>query len=522
MNDPMSATGGTDPGAIATYVGGAHLELNGIHKRFGGIRALRGADLKISSVGVVHGLMGENGSGKSTLLGVLSGQLQPDGGQISINGVPVSFANPTTALRGGIAMVSQESALASELTIAENIFLGRRMVRGWGGINWKATCRRAEEVLARLELSYDPRWPVHRLRPDQKQMVEIARALSMNTQVLILDEPTSSLTDDEVQALFRAIRQIKGAGVATIFVSHRFSEVFDLVDELTVLRDGSTAAEGPVQDFDPHSLVDAMVGKEGAWKDYARPVRTSRAQEADSPALEVTGMTIPGRVYHADLDVARGEIVGVAGLVGAGRSELLEGIFGLRPVTEGSITVAGKPISARSPRAAIGQGLGFLPPDRKSQGLVLQRTIDENLTMVATLSRSRFRPPGGRDIDAKVQEITRTMRLRATSHRSLVSTLSGGNQQKVAVGKWLMADPRVLLLDEPTRGVDVAAKSEIHELLRGVAKSGVGLLVVSSENDELIELCDRILVMFRGRIVASMTAGEADEPTIARYAGGHV
>ena len=233
-------------------------------------------------------------------------------------------------------------------------------------------------------------------------------------------------------------------------------------------------------------------------------------------------MTIPGRVYSADLEVARGEIVGVAGLVGAGRSELLEGIFGMRPVTEGSIAVGGTVINPRSPRAAIAQGLGFLPPDRKSQGLVLQRTIDENLTMVATLSRSRFRAPGGHEIDAKAKEIARTMRLHASSHRALVSTLSGGNQQKVAVGKWLMADPRVLLMDEPTRGVDVAAKSEIHELLRGVAATGVGMLVVSSENDELIELCDRILVMFRGRIVAAMTSEEADEPTIARYAGGQI
>jgi ABC-type sugar transport system ATPase subunit len=518
----LSSPNGTAGVPVITRQGGGHLQLLGIHKRFGGIRALRGADLRISGEGMIHGLMGENGSGKSTLLGVLSGQIQPEEGQILVNGVPVSFANPTAALRGGIAMVSQESALASELTIAENIFLGRRMARGFGGINWKVTRRRAGEVLERLDLDYDPAWPVHRLRPDQKQMVEIARALSMNTRVLILDEPTSSLTDDEVQALFRAVRQIKSTGVATIFVSHRFNEVFALVDELTVLRDGCTAAHGSVHDFDPRSLVDAMVGKEGAWKDYARASRSSQAQASESPALKIESMTIPGRVYRADLDVARGEIVGIAGLVGAGRSELLEGIFGLRPVSEGSIAVAGAVISVRRPRAAIRQGLGFLPPDRKTQGLVLQRTIDENLTMVATLSRSRFRAPGGHEIDVKAREIAHTMRLHASSNHALVSTLSGGNQQKVAVGKWLMADPRVLLLDEPTRGVDGAAKSEIHELLRGVAATGVGMLVVSSENDELIELCDRILVMFRGRIVASMTAGEADEPTIARYAGGHL
>jgi ABC-type sugar transport system ATPase subunit len=519
MNDVMAANDAA--GSSLSPERTAQLRLTGIHKRYGGIRALRGANLQISGQGVIHGLMGENGSGKSTLLGVLSGQVTPDEGEISIDDSPVSFANPTAALRGGIAMVSQETALATELTIAENIFLGRRMSRSIAGINWKATRRRATEVLDRLELDYDPAAPVHRLRPDQRQMVEIARALSMDTRVLILDEPTSSLTDDEVQALFRAVRQIKSTGVATIFVSHRFNEVFELVDELTVLRDGMTVAHGPVADFNPRSLVDAMVGKEGAWKDYARAPRTNQIEKAQAPSLKVQGLTIPGHVPGVDIEVGRGEIVGIAGLVGAGRSELLEGIFGIRPVTAGTISVDGTVIAARSPRQAIGQGLGFLPPDRKSQGLVLQRTINENLTMVATLKRSRFRPPGGRSVDEKSQEIARTMRLRAPSHHALVSTLSGGNQQKVAVGKWLMADPRVLMLDEPTRGVDVAAKSEIHELLRGVAGGGVGMLVVSSENDELIELCDRILVMFRGRIVASMTAEQADEPTIARYAGGH-
>ena len=250
--------------------------------------------------------------------------------------------------------------------------------------------------------------------------------------------------------------------------------------------------------------------------------RATQTHQSEAPALAVKGMTIPGHVHDVDLEVAPGEIVGVAGLVGAGRSELLEGIFALRPVTEGRITVAGTVLNARNARAAIQQGLGFLPPDRKSQGLVLQRTIDENLTMVATLTRSRFRAPGGAELAARVSEVASAMHLRASSHQALVSTLSGGNQQKVAVGKWLMANPRVLLLDEPTRGVDVAAKAEIHALLRGVASGGVGMLVVSSENDELIELSDRILVMFRGRIVASMSSQEADEQTIARYAGGHL
>jgi ABC-type sugar transport system ATPase subunit len=353
-------------------------------------------------------------------------------------------------------------------------------------------------------------------------MVEIARALSMNARVLILDEPTSSLTDDQVEALFRAVRQVKAAGAATIFVSHRLDEVFEIVDELTVLRDGGTVAQGAVQEYDPRSLVEAMVGKEGAWAQYARPGKNASAHAGHAPALEVRQMTIPGLVHGVDVAVAPGEIVGVAGLVGAGRSELLEGIFGLRPVTEGTIAIDGTLIEAHSPRAAIRQGLGFLPPDRTHQGLVLQQTIDENLAMVATIGRSRWRVPGGREIEEKAKQVGATMRLRAPSHHAPVRTLSGGNQQKVAVGKWLMAEPRVLLLDEPTRGVDVAAKSEIHELLRGVAATGVGMLVSSSENDELIQLCDRILVMFRGRVVASLAVADADLSTIARYAGGHL
>lgn len=500
---------------------GALVELSGIRRRFGGVHALRGAEFLVSGPGVVHGLIGENGSGKSTLLGILSGQLQPDGGQIFLNGQAVSFANPTAALKAGITMVAQETALAPALTIAENIFLGRRMVRGRGGINWGQTRRRAAEVLERLELSYNPAWLVQDLRPDQKQMVEIARALSMNTRVLILDEPTSSLTDDEVQALFRAVRQIKASGVATIFVSHRLREILELVDELTVLRDGSTGAQGPVGQFDPHSLVDAMVGRAGAWSEYAHHVRNLRAPGDRAPALKVEAMTVPGGAYDIDLEVHPGEIVGLAGLVGAGRSELLEAVFGIRPVTSGVTTIEGDVFQALHPRAAIDRKMAFLPPDRKLQGLILRRTIDENLTMVATLSRSRFGVPGGREIQTKVKQVGQTMRLKASSHRALVSTLSGGNQQKVALGKWLAAEPRVLLLDEPTRGVDVAAKSEIHQLLRSVAASGVGLLVSSSENSELIELCDRILVMFAGRIVASITSDQATEAGLARFAGGH-
>jgi ABC-type sugar transport system ATPase subunit len=282
-----------------------------------------------------------------------------------------------------------------------------------------------------------------------------------------------------------------------------------------------TVAQGPAGAFDTHSLVEAMVGRAGAWQAHARPAAWAGPHGDGPPALQVRGISLPGAVHDVDIELARGEIVGIAGLVGSGRSELLEGVFAVRQPTAGTVSIGGAPVVLRNPREAIDAGLGFLPPDRKTQGLVLGRTVDENLTMVATMKRPRFLPPGGRELQQRTRELSATLRLRAPSGRTLVSTLSGGNQQKVAVGKWLMADPRVLLLDEPTRGVDVAAKAEIHELLRRVSKTGVGMLVVSSETEELVGLCDRIDVMFRGRIVASMAAHEADESTIARYAGGH-
>ena len=520
----MSASAGPDsavPSAIRDPVASDPvLALAGVYKRFGGVHALRGAEFSVSRRGVIHGLIGENGSGKSTLLGVISGQLRPDAGRMFVEGSESVFASPVEALAAGIAMVAQETALAPDLTIAENIFLGRRMARSRVGVDWAETRRRAVEVLERLELSYDPSWPVHRLRPDQQQMVEIARALSIGPRLLILDEPTSSLTDDEVEALFSAVRLLRSQSVSTVFVSHRMNEMFDLVDELTVLRDGVTAAAGPVSDFTSESVVAAMVGGATALKQRHTAARVEVSGDR-RPVLEVKGLSSPGTFTRVDLAVAPGEIVGLAGLVGAGRSELLEAIFGVRTVTEGEATIDGASCRALSPRQAIDRRVAFLPPDRKNQGLILKRTIDENMTMVATLDRSRLGIPGGSEIEDKVRGVTGTMRLRAASHRSLVGTLSGGNQQKVALGKWLAADPRVMLLDEPTRGVDVAAKAEIHDLLREVASRGVGLLVSSSENSELLDLCDRIVVMFRGRAVASLQSDLATEAALARYAGGH-
>jgi ABC-type sugar transport system ATPase subunit len=498
------------------------LALEGIEKRYGGVHALRGAALTIARPGVVHVLIGENGSGKSTLLGVLSGQVRPDRGTIRLGGRPVRFPSPVTALGSGIAMVSQERAVAADLSVAENVLLGRSMVRRWSGLSPKATRAKAQDVLARLELDYDPRWRVGDLRADQQQMVEIARALSTDAQVLILDEPTSSLTDDEVTGLFGAVRRLKAQGVAILFVSHRMPELFEIGDEVTVLRDGCTVAQAPIADFDAVSLVQAMVG-DGKPQSVRSPAGTTTSGTADMrpPALTVTGLTAGAAVRGVDLEVRPGEIVGLAGLVGAGRSELLEALFGARPVDAGEMAVDGEPYSPRGPRDAIAQELGFLPPDRKTDGLVLGMSLSSNATMVRSLRRSRLAPPDEAADQRVLAPVSEALRLKAASSKVPAGSLSGGNQQKVALAKWLVCQPKVLLLDEPTRGVDVVAKAEIHDQLRAAAAAGTALLVSSSENEELLGLCHRILVLFRGRVVAAVSPDNADEATLLRLAGGH-
>ncbi|WP_448808489.1 sugar ABC transporter ATP-binding protein [Agromyces bauzanensis] len=499
-----------------------HLSLEGVTKSFGGVHALRGVDFRLSERGTVHGLIGANGSGKSTLLGILSGQLSPDSGTIALHGERVELRDPAHALSHGIAMVSQETALAPHLSVAENILLGRRLSRSWWGIDWKSTGRRAAEVLARLDLDYDPRIAVSRLRPDQRQMVEIARALSIETSVLILDEPTSSLSDDQVRSLFDAVRRLKSQGVSTIFVSHRLPELFELSDEVTVLRDGLTVATGHVDAFDQATLVDAMVGEAMAPRRSGPLRRRSRGRDpvAAPPRIVVQNASSPRAFTGVSLTVSAGEIVGLAGLTGAGRGELLESLFGARGFT-GAVSINGIALAESKPAEAISAGAGYLPPDRKTDGVVLQRSIFDNLSMVTTLGRRRLASPTAAD-STQAAQLSARLSIKAPGLGAAVGSLSGGNQQKVAIGKWLGADKTVLLLDEPTRGVDIAAKREIHSLLRDAADHGTALLVSSSETDELIELCDRILVMHAGIVVADVAAAEATEPSITHLAGGHL
>jgi ABC-type sugar transport system ATPase subunit len=490
------------------------LSVRGIHKRFGGVHALRGVHLDVRRA-EIHSLVGANGSGKSTLLNILSGQVAPDAGTIELDGATVRFRDPARALASGIATVTQETTLVPELSVAENILLGPRKVRRWFGIDWRASRRRAAEIqkLLGAEFSVDDR--VSELPPDQQQLVEIARAISMNARVLLLDEPTSSLTEAEVESLFGLVRSLKAHGMTTIFVTHRMSELFELADRLTILRDGRTVEVGEIDSYDPERVIERMVGAAPA------PVTTpSPDVDAREPALRVTGLSVPGRVHDATLTVAAGEAVGIAGLTGSGRSELLEAIFGMRRPSTGRIEVSGTELRHGQVGHAIDHGLAYVPGDRKNQGLVLTMTVGENLMMATTSRRMRLRVPSRTRERADTRDVFARFGIVAASPDAACATLSGGNQQKVVIAKWMRGSPRVLLMDEPTRGVDVGAKREIYRLLADAREEGVGILVSSSETEELLLLCDRILVMARGRIVASLERAQATEANLAHYAMG--
>jgi ABC-type sugar transport system ATPase subunit len=494
---------------------GAFLSVTGIHKRFGGVHALRGADLAVRR-GEVHSLVGANGSGKSTMLNILSGQVAPDAGTIVLDGEPVRFRDPSRALASGIATVTQETTLVPDLSVAENILLGPRKVRRWFGIDWRASRRRAAEIQKLLGAEFSVDDKVSDLPADQRQLVEIARAISMNARVLLLDEPTSSLTEAEVESLFGLVRSLKARGLTTIFVSHRMSELFALADRVTILRDGRTVEVGEIGSYDPDRIIERMVG--------AIPAPAAghgAAAEESEPALRVHQLSVPGRVHDATLTVGAGEAVGIAGLTGSGRTELLEAIFGMRRPSAGRVEVGGGAELRHGHVAhAIEHGLAYVPGDRKSQGLVLSMSVTENLMMATTSRRMRLRVPSRARERAEARSVAATFGIVAPSTEAACRTLSGGNQQKVVIAKWMRGSPGVLLMDEPTRGVDVGAKREIYRLLADARDQGVGILVSSSETEELLLLCDRILVMARGRIVASLDRAQATEANLAHYSMG--
>lgn len=487
------------------------LAMRGIVKRFPGVLALGGVELEVRA-GEVHCLLGQNGAGKSTLIKILSASYQPDEGEILWEGQPVALSTPQTAMDLGISTIYQELDLVPDLSVAENIFLGHEL--STAGFSQRGeTIRRTRDLLARLGHSeIQPTRSVGRLSPAAQQIVSMARALSQDTRLLILDEPSAVLDQGEVNNLFRVIRDLTSEGVAVVYISHRLEEIRQIGDRITVLKDGSTVATGLAVDQTPTSeLIKLMTGRS---IEYVFPPRGEVVEPTGDPVLEVTGLELPGVFTGVDLSVRAGEIVGLAGLVGAGRSEILETLYGARRPSAGTVRVAGRELRRGSVPAAVKAGVGLAPEERKSQGLLLDQAIYANIT-VSTMKRfSRFGLLDSRAERKRSAEVAESLDVRPAGVERLVRLLSGGNQQKVVLARWLLRGCRVLLLDEPTRGVDVGARAEIYALVRSLADSGVAVVVVSSEVEEVLGLADRVLVVREGRVVHEGPAGAIDESRV--------
>ncbi len=496
------------------------LQFERISKRFGGVPVLKEVSLCLPA-GQTLGLVGENGAGKSTLMNILGGNLRPDAGRMLLAGQPYAPTGPAEAAAAGVAFVHQELNLFPNLTIAENLFLTRFPRRAGALIRRRALREQTARLLREVGLAAAPETPVEALSPGERQLVEVARALSFEPRLLILDEPTTSLGDRETQHLFGLLERLRARGLTMIYISHTLEDVLRLSDLIAVLRDGELVAHGPCGDFDKARLVSLMVGRE--LKQFYPPRRAQAAgAAADRPAVfEVRGVTEPGITRDIHLRILAGEVLGIFGLMGAGRSELARLLFGLDPCAAGEVLVGGAPLNRASPARRIRQGLAFLTEDRRADGLALEASIAENLALVSL--RRLARPVSGwldtaglREAVARIREAVRLTP--GARDEAPVKTLSGGNQQKVVFGKWLLARPRVLILDEPTRGIDVGAKFEIYQLIHRLADEGAGVLVISSELEELLGICDRLLVMRRGEIVDELARAEFDRERILRAA----
>ncbi len=487
------------------------LEMRGIVKRFPGVLALGGVDLDVRP-GEVHCLLGQNGAGKSTLIKVLSASYQPDEGEILWEGGPVALSTPQAAMRLGISTIYQELDLVPGLSVAENVFLGHELSSA--GMSQRGQMNHATaQILARLghgEIS--PTREVGRLTPAAQQIVSMARALSQDTRLLVLDEPSAVLDQGEVDNLFRVIRDLTADGVAVVYISHRLEEIRQIGDRITVLKDGSTVASGlSVADTPTSELIRLMTGRS---IEYVFPPRGDHTDPSGEPVLEVRGLDLAGVFSGVDLSVHAGEIVGLAGLVGAGRSEILETVYGARRASAGTVRVNGRELRRGSVPAAVKAGLGLAPEERKSQGLLLDQAIYSNVTvsMMGRFARLGFLDRG--EERRRATDVTQSLDVRPGGVDRLVRLLSGGNQQKVVLARWLLRECRVLLLDEPTRGVDVGARAEIYAVVRALADSGVAVVVVSSEVEEVLGLADRVLVVREGRVVHEGPAHEIDESRV--------
>ncbi len=488
------------------------LRMEHIGKSFGSVRALDDVSLELDG-GEVLALMGENGAGKSTLMNILSGALVHYEGQIYIDDAPVQVGNPVVARSLGIAKIHQELQMAKELSIAENMFMGREKANKLGLVNKRAQEEEAKKYLKMLELDLNPHRQVKTLRVGEQQMVEIAKALSLHARILILDEPTSAISKQETEQLFRVIRRLQSEGVGIIYITHRMEEVFEIADKLEVLRDGKYIDTVDARNTDRDHIISMMVGRE------IKDMYPKETVPIGDEVLRVEHMNLNTGLGSASrpltdisFSLRKGEVLGIAGLLGAGRSEIFECLFGVHPARcTGDIYIEGKKVDIKSPRDAIDHGLSFATEDRKGKGLVLLRSIGENMSLPLLKKFTKGLVMDTSAEGVEWDEQMSAMRIKAPSVRTLAGALSGGNQQKVVLGRWLITHPKILLLDEPTRGIDVGAKAEIYQLINNLAGQGIGIIVVSSELPEIIGISDRIITLCEGRITGEFARDEATQ-----------
>jgi inositol transport system ATP-binding protein len=489
------------------------LKVTGISKSFPGVRALDHVSLEIAP-GEIHGLLGENGAGKSTLIKILSGAYQPNEGTLVFDGQPIRIDNPHHAQQLGIVTIYQEFNLVPHLTIAENVFIGREP-GGGGFVNWGEMQRQTKIYTDRIGIDLDPMRRVRNLSVAEQQMVEIARALSMKSRLIIMDEPTSALSETEVEKLFTIAHDLRAQGLSIIFVTHRLEEVMHICDRITVLRDGRNVGSANVKDITTSDIIRMMVGRnveEHSPKDRSsiqsaaalRVHNLSRKRSVQDPHATV--------LHDISFEVYKGEILGIAGLVGAGRTELARAIFGADSFSQGRIEIDGQPVRIKSPADAIRHGIGLVPEDRKQQALFLALAVRNNLSIAALgklLRLGGFVKQG--DETRLIEDYRRTLNIRMASPEQRIANLSGGNQQKVVIARWLALQPRVLIVDEPTRGIDVAAKAEVHTLLRDMAQNGIAIIMISSELPEILAMSDRIITLREGHLTGEIMRADANE-----------
>ncbi|OFX15467.1 MAG: D-xylose ABC transporter ATP-binding protein [Armatimonadetes bacterium RBG_19FT_COMBO_69_19] len=489
--------------------------MEGISKSFPGVQALRDVQFEVQG-GEVHALVGENGAGKSTLMRILGGVHQRDAGEIHLRGQPVEIPSPVYARMLGISIIHQELNQVPALPVAENIFLGREPRRAGGFVDWKTMYARANTLLQDLGLPIDPRRRLGTLTVAEQQLVEIAKALSVEADLVIMDEPTAALTVEETERLFRFIRDLRPRGVGIVYITHRLEEIFTIADRVTVLRDGQYVGTYAIGELTMDGLIRLMVGRQLTEKFPKEPVA------AGAPVLEVRGLTSRGRFTDVSFTVHRGEILGIAGLIGSGKAAVAHAIFGAIPVDSGEILVDGHPVTIRSPSEAIAHGIGLVTEDRKRLGLVLGMSVTANITLPVLPELETAGFVRRREEAARVTQAIRDLDMAVASPEQPARNLSGGTQQKVVVAKWLQTRARVLLLVEPTRGIDVGAKVEMYRLMVDLARRGVGIVMISSELPEILGMSDRILVMHEGRITGEFPRETATQEAILASASGRI